>query len=141
MPDIGSLNALVHASPFYHQSYLANRKSILSTVISREANPQAQVDAVAALRSLDLGTGKGHFHKFKEFLAQYRIDRDRETSLYQSLPCAEIIQLGRLHTVIQFLTIDFCRSSLEARPCLTENRNSDAPLSVNETRRIRRAFV
>lgn len=39
LPDVSTLHALVRSSPFYHQSYLGHRQSILFAVLSTEMTP------------------------------------------------------------------------------------------------------
>ena len=47
--DIDSLQALVQASPSFHQAYAGARRAILSTVVIREIHPDAILDALAVL--------------------------------------------------------------------------------------------
>lgn len=70
--DLHTLNAIVHASPSHHQVYVAQRDTILLTVLHRELEPRILAGAVATLRALYLTAREGRTTEVKDFLAEYQ---------------------------------------------------------------------
>ncbi|KAE8308024.1 hypothetical protein BDV41DRAFT_23274 [Aspergillus transmontanensis] len=163
IPDLASLNALVHASPSFHALYISQRKQLLSTILARCLQLPVMVDAVAALIAL---RGREERRKVPkpgreavdEFLSKYIPLRSilnppnsfsarkylcQKLDVYQvfaSLTEDELLEMARLHTTVEFILEDMVHSFLELRPDSQTPKEKNILLSPSETFRMQRAL-
>jgi len=142
-PNIVTLKTLVRSSPLYHEAYLDERKSILSTVLLRDIGPQVLSDALAVHEASQIGIeGTGsRKDRVKAFLSQYKAERGSSSpATCDSLDIETLESLSRLQSVFTTITSDFCQTTLSVNPVNGERIQPGGELSVNEKRRIYRAF-
>ncbi|OGM46461.1 hypothetical protein ABOM_004547 [Aspergillus bombycis] len=163
IPDRTSLNALVHASPCFHALYLSRRKQLLSTALARCLQLPVMVDAVAALIALRgrqerCKAPKPALEAAEEFLSKYVPLRsilnapysysaekylDQELDVYQvfaSLTEDDLLEMARLHTIVEFILEDTVHSFLGLRPDAQKPKEENAALSPPEIFRVQRAI-
>ncbi|GAB1192428.1 hypothetical protein APSETT444_001620 [Aspergillus pseudonomiae] len=163
IPDLASPNALVHASPCFHALYLSQRKQLLSTVLARCLQLPVMVDAVAALIALRgrqdrCKAPKPALEAAEEFLRKYVPLRsilnppypysadeylDQELDVYQafaSLTEDDLLEMARLHTIVEFILKDMVHSFFGLRPDTQKPKGKDTALSPPETFRMQRAI-
>ncbi|BAE58394.1 hypothetical protein BDV35DRAFT_230146 [Aspergillus flavus] len=161
--DLASLNAVVHASPSFHALYLSQRKQLLSTVLERCLQLPVMVDAVAALIALRgwqerCKAPKAALEAADEFLSKYIPLRsmlappysysayehlDQELDVYQSFASLtedDLIEMARLHTMVEFILKEMVHSFLELRPDTQKPKEENVALSPPETFRMQRAL-
>ncbi|KAE8344767.1 hypothetical protein BDV24DRAFT_160074 [Aspergillus arachidicola] len=161
--DLASLTAVVHASPSFHALYLSQRKQLLSTVLEKCLQLPVMVDAVAALIALRgreerCKAPKPALEAADEFLSKYIPLRsilnppysysayaylDQEVNVYQvfaSLTEEDLIEMARLHIIVEFILQDMVHSFLELRPDTQRPKEENVTLSPPETFRMQRAL-
>jgi hypothetical protein len=141
MSDLQTLNALIHASPSYHQVYTSQRINILSKVMERELEPPVLADAIATLAASRLADGEDRITKVRDFLDQYR------TTIYakggsglSSITPEDISCVARLHTAITTIALRFYEFTVVARPHLPDVESTRPSPSRTELQRIYRAL-
>ncbi|KAL8670183.1 MAG: hypothetical protein Q9168_005261 [Polycauliona sp. 1 TL-2023] len=137
MPDISSLQSLVHASPVLHGAYQAKRVLILGTVLDRDIALYHQ-DAVAVTKAAGIQRDNMGRSKFgvRAFCEGYPYP---SPSVTECLTLDQITALVRLHRVVGFATEAFRVKVLSTYPT-SQASVSDQALSTCEDARIRRAF-
>ncbi|KAE8344738.1 hypothetical protein BDV24DRAFT_160044 [Aspergillus arachidicola] len=125
IPDLASLNALVHASPIFHTLYLSRRKQLLSTVLNRCLQLPVMVEAVATLIALrGLEERRKNYRPFGilQFLHTYiplrsNLDptsspshtwsmyHEQDMDVYDTFTTFtenNLIEMARLHTIVEY---------------------------------------
>lgn len=139
LPDLPSLDALVHASPSYHRAYVAGRQSILAKVLSRDIGPDVLFEAHAKVKALM--TNKKDGSEIRRYLQDYRSTRREPASVsIERVPLPHIAVLSQIQRAVRFAMKDFCQATLSRHPLNGEKEERIMPLSTNEGRRIGRAF-
>ncbi|KAL9069540.1 MAG: hypothetical protein Q9161_005458 [Pseudevernia consocians] len=139
LPDLPTLDAIVHASPSYHRAYVARRQSILARVISRDIGPDIQFEAHAVAMTQTIN--KENHSEIRAFLKDYRRTRRQTASFwFESVPLPHVTILSQLQHAVRFAMKDFCKTTLSRDPLSGEKEKDIKPLSTNEARRISRAL-
>ncbi|EIT83624.1 hypothetical protein Ao3042_05120 [Aspergillus oryzae 3.042] len=146
IPDLASLNALVHASPIFHTLHLPRRKQLLSTL-------PVMVEAVAALIAL-----RGSFG-ILQFLYAYiplrsnlnptsspsdiwSMYHEQDMDVYNTFTTFtenDLIEMARLHTIVEYISEDMVCYFLKAIPG-TQKQERSITLSPPESFRIQRTI-
>lgn len=152
--DFAALRAIVHASPMYHQAYLAGKLEILSVLVQTMGVPGTEVDALGALLSLDYADGMQDYpDEVIAFLDRYRHARGAgqwtETK-NPPLPIRwrepqtnvdDLMTMIRFHELAEHLEIRFLEYVGESdRGSKLYNMDGQITLSLQERMRIHRAI-
>ena len=141
VPDTASLNALVHASPWYHGVYFSQRHSILAEVLWRELSPDVFLDSMMAIEAQGLDHSSTDIEQqVSTFLDRYKARRDFDQEIRKAIPPDNIIKMAQLHSLIRDETQDFCEWALSKYPGNKEATENHGPISSHESCRIYRAF-
>lgn len=139
LPDLPTLDAIVHASPSYHRAYMARRQSILAKMISRNVGPDILFEAHAVATAIATNSKDGS--EIRAFLEDYKSTRRQPASVsIERLPLAHIAILAQVQYALRFATKDFFQATLSRNPLSDEKEKDIQPLSTNEVRRISRAL-
>lgn len=139
IPDLPSLDAIVHASPSFHRAYVARRQSILAEVVSRDVGPDVLFEAHAVAIALTTDDKDGS--EIREFLKDYRSMRRETASVsIRGFSLDQLTLLAQIQYAVQFATKHFCQATLARHPLSNERKEDITPLSTTETRRISRAL-
>ncbi|KAK6832728.1 hypothetical protein RU639_004016 [Aspergillus parasiticus] len=162
IPDLASLNALVHASPIFHTLYLSRRKQLLSTVLNRCLQLPVMVEAVAALIALrGLEERRKNYRPFGilQFLYTYiplRSNLDPTSSpsdtwsmyheqdmdvydIFTTFTENDPIEMARLHTIVEYISEDMVCYFLKAIPGPQQQERS-ITRSPSESFRLQRTI-
>jgi hypothetical protein len=117
VPDSATLRGLIDASLVYHRAYLSSKEKILSALIEKQQLPGTEVDALAALLSLDYADGmQDHPDEMIAFLDRYRHARGRGSWLNKKNPprpvrwrppqthAHDLMTMVRFHNYTELLT-------------------------------------
>lgn len=143
MLDLDGLNALVHASPVYHEQYLLYRRFLLEQCLQTTLGG-VYVDACAAYRTASPDFFKTRTRDAVEhFLESYHEQRSSaECSIYdEKLAGNEPLEMAVFHaTIVRPLTR--CYTSRALANVASENRKpqDETPVSKTEERRLMRAM-
>lgn len=139
LPDLPTLDAIVHASPSYHRAYVARRQSILARVISRDIGPDIQFEARAVAMTQLINKEDGS--AIRDFLEDCKSTRQQPASvLFETFPLSHITILSQLQHAVRFVMKDFCKTTLSRDPLSGEKEEDIKPISTDEARRISRAL-
>lgn len=134
-----SLDAIVHASPFYHRAYMARRQSILAKVISRDIGTDVLFEAQALALALKINKKDGS--EIRDFFEDYKNRRREPTSVsLESVPLPDTVILSQVQYAVRFAVKDFCQATISRHPMSREKAQDITPLTTNEAQRINRAF-
>ena len=137
--DPASLEAIVHASPADHKTYMARRQYVFAKVLSRDTGQDVLLEAQAVVKALTVNQKDGS--EIREFLQEYNVARQAKVSLLlERFPLPHLVILSQLHHAVKFAMKDFCQAALSENPPSSERLEDITPLSTNEARRISRAF-
>ena len=114
-PDLRTLSSLAHASPAYHQSYVASRVYVLRALVRRQVPDFCLSEALCAIRSVqfhaktpnELEAVVAHFDRWRR---RDELERLSGKSAFAELTNPdEIIALLRLHYNIEFMLERYSR--------------------------------
>lgn len=139
LPDLLSLDAIVHASPSYHKAYVARRKSILAKVVTRDVGLDTLFEAHAIATALTTNRKDGL--EIRGFLENFRTTRRKSAAVsFERFPLPHIAILSQVQYAVRFAMKDFCQATLSRHPLSSAKEEGIRPLSTYETRRISRAL-
>jgi hypothetical protein len=139
--DLQTLNALIRASPSYHQVYTSQRIRILSRVLERELEPPVLADAIATMAASRVADRQDRITKVKDFLSQYRAKiYAQDGNGLASITSQDISSVARLHTAIRTIALRFYDFTVGARPHLPDAKSASPGPSRTELQRIYRAL-
>ena len=143
-PDLRTLSSLVHASPAYHQSYVASRLYVLRALVRRQVPDFCLSEAISAIRAVQIHAETPN--QFEAVVAHF--DRWRRRDELESLSGKsafdeltnpdEIIALLRLQRNIDFMLERYCRTA----PCprwmsVDDWRSKHLPLQLSAVEKAR----
>ena len=139
LASLPSLNAIVHASPSYHEAYRARRQSILARVLSQDIGHDVlfETNAVAMALTID----KKDRIEIRRFIKDYKnASQEAATVSLEGFSLRHIVTLSQVQFAVRFAVKGFCQTTLSRHPLSGEKSEQFTPLSSNEARRIKRAF-
>lgn len=141
MPDFGTLQALISASPPYLNAYRTQARSILSDILRRSVHPDVLCDASANVDVLKLPRNYDDYVPgLKAFVQQYRTTRALQDAGPEPVGPNAMDKLWEFHLSVIDVTKDFCDYALSMHPVTGESPCHYTPLSPNEMRRVHKAF-
>jgi hypothetical protein len=148
VPDIPTLYALVRSSPSLHKAYVANRHSILFSVLSIELSPSVLQEAIAVYNSSSYEEnwtdGEGWIESLRAACEKYngeRIPSEQNEPLFSAanVDWKTLVHITHLQSSIREVGRAFCLSTLSLLP-VTDGKNLHfKELSQSERSRIYRA--
>ena len=139
LASLPSLNAIVHASPSYHQAYRARRQSILARVLSQDIGQDVLFEANAVAMALTINNKDGI--EIRRFIKNYKnARREAATVSLEELSLRHIESLSQVQFAVRFAVKGFCQATMLRHPLNGEDQEQITPVSSNEARRINRAF-
>lgn len=141
MPDFGTLQALISASPLYLKAYRSQACSILSDVLRRSIHPDVLFDALAIEDVLKLPRNyDAYVPGLKAFIEQYKTTRALQDGGLKPVGPSNTEKLWDFHLSVIDVTKDFCEYALSTHPVTGESLHQYTALSPSEICRIHRAF-
>lgn len=139
LSNIQDLKSFVHAVPFAHRCYVAERQSVLTEVLMRELSPQILLTLAACLKAPNVTEMETSDSTYTEFLDKYPIFTAQFTRDAQVVLTTDIIQATRLHEVVNACIRDFI--TFCSRECPILETNDPVPqLTPTEKHRLLWAF-
>ncbi|RFU29746.1 hypothetical protein B7463_g6606, partial [Scytalidium lignicola] len=143
MHNMPTLQALVQSSPSYHETYISQRRLILSAVLLRDIPSEVLPDAIAVQYASEIPFQTKAQRKKDVESAVLRYVSQRSSFIPATLVSVEmntLISLAQLQSIIVDITSDFCNFRLplcllNKDPAVTNNI-----ISPNEKHRIYRAL-
>lgn len=153
VPDFATLRDLVHASLVYHEAYVSSKREILSALIQKQQVPATEVDALAAVLSLDYADGmEDHPDEVIAFLDRYRHARGRRKWINRKNPplpvrwrppqtdIDDLTTMVRFHNLTELLTDRFLEYMERTNGSYNFTKmNGLITISMEERMRIHRA--
>ena len=139
LPCLPTLAAIVHASPSFHEIYVARRQPILTEVVSQDIGRDVLLEAHAVVKALTIDTKDGS--NVRGFLEDYQTtQRKAAANPLGKFSLPQIVTLSQLHYAVRSAMNDFCQATLSKHPISGGKLEDIMPLSANEARRTSRAF-
>lgn len=138
--SIPDLKSLVHASPWAHRCYLAERRSVLTEVLIRELPPQILLTLVACIKAPNVTSPGISASVYKEFMDRYPWYLDQFSENAQTVLETEIVAATRLHDIASACIRDFISFCHQGLLTPTDAIGSFQQLSSTEMYRLLRAF-
>lgn len=140
--DVISLNALVHASPLYHEVYSSQRQSLLSGILIRDIGEDVMIDAWTPIRASSIRQKEAEedAREVSQLLEQYKARRKDTNSESHGLLLENLLPMTQLHNVVDTQIHRFCEWALSTSSSSGKSMKPHDPISSAEKRRLRRAF-
>jgi hypothetical protein len=149
MPDMASLDALVHSCPEFHKCYLLMQKRILFNILTRELTMPVFIQALAVIEAQNIQiplvskempfNHPARFFNVHAFMDEYAKRQSEGTVEYSEISLETLIRVAEFYKSVRAITSDYLETCLGEHP-LTLERVTLRGLSKVERLRIHRAI-
>ena len=123
IPDIETLRSAVLASTTLHKVYIPGRERIFSAVLLQKLGYKVLYNAVIALHASNVPVPDMAGTTIKGCLSQYHSTIEKVQGSGLKISFSVAVSIGRLHSIVRSLVLDFYSSATSARPRLAELRS------------------